>query len=516
VTAAAAAGSRLTVTTDALSAALSRMSVKTQYANDPDVKVLFGALTGQVPEFRRSIGPAPVGDRIIDAAIAELQNGTVIADFFLPYLCCSECSPIQFVLPKPPPSFTVRIGCTNADSQAEVVVTPQGGEPPYAYNVDADVFRPLTGTLSLSAGEHTIVIKDNAGTESAPKQITVPAALAIGQETYDENVLGRTYQVSFPISGGTAPYHTDTGEIDGSSFMSASVKSGEGLTVTITDSVGCQVSKQFTHAVCDLPCEGIAVRCGYRFWLPMVTDPDHFYTLYEARVESFQFEFPQGSSVDLNAEVNAIVQSPPDVLSNSFDAVVQSWMSKINSLIDKKTQKPGWVRLEYTRQADEPVGTVWIERFQCLKIDLRIAASFKRPATLEQVFVQYTPEGTVMKIGDGQSTIPPYNCVEMNKCQPLRAEIVRCGELDLNITIVKKVGRAAAAPTVALDFRSTGQDTPVAYFWEVQDGVPPVSDLKKASFKFSSREPLQKTVRLTVFTERGCSFTTTDEIDLPE
>ena len=506
---------RLSLTTDALSAALSRMSVKAQYADDPDVKVLFGALTGQVPDFKRPVRPAPVGDRIIDAAIAELQNGTVIADFFLPYLYCSACSPIQFVLPKPPPSFTVQIACANADNQAEVVVTPQGGDAPYAYNVDGGDFQPLTGALSLSAGEHTIVIKDSAGIESAPKPITVPATLTLGQETYDDNVAARTYQVSVPISGGTAPYQADTGVIKDNLFTSGSVKSGEGTTVTITDSVGCKVSKQFTHAVCDLPCEGLTVRCGYRFWLPM-TDQKRFYTFYEARVESFQFEFPQGESVDLNADVNSILQSPPDALRNTFDTVVQLWITRINGLIDKKTQKTGWMRLEYSRQPDEPVGTLWIERFECLKFDFRIAASFKRPEMLEQVLVQYTPEGTVMKFGEGESTIPPYNCVETNKCNPQRAAVVRCADLDLSVTIVKKVGRAAASPTVALDVRSTGQDTPVAYLWEVQDAVPPISDAKKATFKFQNRDPLRKTVRLTVFTERGCAVSATDAIDLPE
>lgn len=38
------------------------------------------------------------------AGVASLSNGTVIADFYLPYICCSDCAPIQFVIQEPPPN----------------------------------------------------------------------------------------------------------------------------------------------------------------------------------------------------------------------------------------------------------------------------------------------------------------------------------------------------------------------------------------------------------------------------
>lgn len=41
---------------------------------------------------------------IASAGVASLANGTVIADFYLPYICCSDCAPIQFVIQEPPPN----------------------------------------------------------------------------------------------------------------------------------------------------------------------------------------------------------------------------------------------------------------------------------------------------------------------------------------------------------------------------------------------------------------------------
>ncbi len=43
-------------------------------------------------------------EAIASAGVASLATGTVIADFYLPYICCSDCAPIQFVIQEPPPN----------------------------------------------------------------------------------------------------------------------------------------------------------------------------------------------------------------------------------------------------------------------------------------------------------------------------------------------------------------------------------------------------------------------------
>ncbi|MGS2764501.1 PKD domain-containing protein [Sinomicrobium sp. M5D2P9] len=72
---------------------------RTVSRNDFGIKDIFTADTrGIISE--RSFSDA---ERTLAATknIAAIPGGTVIADFSLPYLCCSDCSPVNFIVPKP-------------------------------------------------------------------------------------------------------------------------------------------------------------------------------------------------------------------------------------------------------------------------------------------------------------------------------------------------------------------------------------------------------------------------------
>jgi len=75
-------------------------------------------------------------ERIINNSLNALPitPGTVIADFYLPYLCCSDCPPIAYIIEekKPDPiSPTINIVpkefCNNDDGTYDVVASPAGG-----------------------------------------------------------------------------------------------------------------------------------------------------------------------------------------------------------------------------------------------------------------------------------------------------------------------------------------------------------------------------------------------------
>lgn len=80
----------------------------------------------EITDILVSIPPvlAPTKFRIPDYA--------VIADFYVPYLCCSDCSPIAFVVPKIPDAV-LSIGitptefCNNDEKSYKVDVSPEGG-----------------------------------------------------------------------------------------------------------------------------------------------------------------------------------------------------------------------------------------------------------------------------------------------------------------------------------------------------------------------------------------------------
>jgi hypothetical protein len=63
-------------------------------------------------------------------AVAEIPNNTVIADFSLPYLCCSDCAPVNFIIQKPPAWMRIEKDkiCLGQDTEVRFEVSPEDGE----------------------------------------------------------------------------------------------------------------------------------------------------------------------------------------------------------------------------------------------------------------------------------------------------------------------------------------------------------------------------------------------------
>lgn len=503
--------------TKEISNALDSLQSITSLRNNTDFQFIFKKLTGQdLTEFY----PVHTGtetDSIFAKTVAGLKDGIVIADFFLPYLCCSDYPPIQYILPVPPLGLSIQLGCTLSNNIAEATILPQGGKAPFTYKLDNQVFKTLQGTIQLSIGSHTVVIRDSAGAESAQQSFTVPAALTIGAETYSDDTKTKTYKISFKISGGTPPYKSDAGEIIGDTFTSKSMESEKPVKITIIDNVGCGAEKEFTHtvAVCNLPCNGIARRCGYRFWMPE-PEPEKkkIYTRYEAKVAKFMLEFPQGHFIDLAAEVEKIIQAEKDALNKEFDNVVHTWLDRINKLIIDKTGFKDWLRLEYGKAVDDPIGTLQIEYFECLKFEFALQAIFALPELIETYEIQYVPAQTAVKIESKyqnlEVTIPAFNCIQIEKCDPLYPVTDVCKNLDLQLKIMS----AVEGGKLILDCTPSGKDTPVAYLWEVQDGTPSLSNEKKAVFTFVPQQSTVKRIWLAAYAKTGCKVATTTTINL--
>jgi len=241
-----------TVDKEVLIEAIDRISAKEKLIVDPDLRFLISNLTGRVPflgDRPRPLGPA---DRIIDQAIQEIDDGTIIADFYLPYLCCSDCPPIQFVLPKVPPRFILKVGCTGANNQAEVTITPEGGVAPYSVKIDNRDYQPLDGALVVNAGLHTISLRDSESVEAAPQTVSIPAPLALAEPGFGCVGEDNEYVAVFDITGGTAPYTASRGTVSGSTYSSEVLPGDTDIEIVITDSVGCKASAKFSHS-CRVP-----------------------------------------------------------------------------------------------------------------------------------------------------------------------------------------------------------------------------------------------------------------------
>lgn len=129
-------------------------------------------------------------DTTLQDLLDELPDGTVIADFCLPYLCCSDCPPMQFVVhggseeepgpEKPTLNIEQKDYCQDDKGEYPIVVTPAGGKLSGEGTNEAKLtFQPSAVALASGAASKTVPITytTDGGTDS--KTVTVfakPAA----------------------------------------------------------------------------------------------------------------------------------------------------------------------------------------------------------------------------------------------------------------------------------------------------------------------------------------------------
>ena len=499
---------------DQLNDALARFQYKAQLAEDPDLQLVYEIFTGN-----RLVPRVPVSNvarHVYLDTIAHLPEGAVIADFFLPYQCCSDCAPIEYRLPSARLRVTASKTCTNVDGFAEVTLTTERASGALSVQVDGGAFEELIGPLLLGAGDHTIIVRDATGNESPPVEITIPHQLVIGASETTVDQAAGTYQVVFAVQGGTPPYLADPGTVVDTTYTSPVQPVAEVLTVAVKDAVGCTVDGTFQSGVepCDLPCAGAAVRQGYRFWLPEAR-PKLPINEYKADVGAFLITDPDGNQIDLTAEVNEIVnQAPNPIRTVDYADVVQRWVEKTNGLVAGTVGSDQWFRLEYEPAPETgTTGTLFVDRLTCIDFAFGLTVAFVQGQTERVLELTYNSRGTVVvdPTSDTKFRIPPFGGSTSNKCRPQEPPVPQCEGTDLELEIQRK----GAFPDVVVLMASTaGGDQAVAFLWEVQDGIPSVAGGAQVAVKFEPPEPIEKLVRLTAFTEKGCAVTVEEVIDI--
>jgi hypothetical protein len=504
----------------ALTEAISRVSSDKTLAQDPNVSFILDALTGKfsileglvnVPEHGLDARAA----QIIASTVNGLTDGAVIADFFLPYRICSDVPGAQYVLPKSPPIFSATTACTNSEGFASVTVDVRGGDAPYDISVDDGAYKALARkTLSLRAGEHTLKIRDSMGSETAAQSITIPGPIVLSEPAF--TCQDETYTATFRISGGTPPYSVDGTAVagDDATFTTDRVASGASVTVEVRDSVECSVSKTFTHTcppVCRLPCAGIALRRGFRMWLPD-GDPENPYLAYDVGRVVFKFEGKPGQTIDLSAQVRRIITADPAELSRQFPAVVKRWLDAINKLVRDATRDLDsgvqWFALSYEPSGAGRLGALGIEYFECLGFEIRIETTIAlRRLERQSTRVAYDPTGTTLEINDHKTTIPPFGGAQIDKCDPAMPEKAICGRPPrAALSVDVRPGRGTAAT-----FAVRPTDARVAFVWEAQNATPAMGSGAEFATTFAPGTVVG-TVLVTAFDEVGCPITGTGRV----
>ena len=97
----------------------------------------------------------------------QLTDGMIIADFYVPYMCCSDCLPIAYILPAPPANTPLQVSqsdpvCDQQGKNFTVTLTVTGGVPPYSYTFNNATIAANQILLASGSPDTDVVIKDHS------------------------------------------------------------------------------------------------------------------------------------------------------------------------------------------------------------------------------------------------------------------------------------------------------------------------------------------------------------------
>ncbi len=98
----------------------------------------------------------------------------VFADFYLPYMCCSDCSPISYIIPAsvdtPPDPTTIKLSrniiCSNDTDPLTITVNPKGGVLSLTKVTQLNETTYQVAVVDLPLGETAITYTENSQTAS--------------------------------------------------------------------------------------------------------------------------------------------------------------------------------------------------------------------------------------------------------------------------------------------------------------------------------------------------------------
>ncbi|PTM13420.1 MAG: hypothetical protein DA408_06835 [Bacteroidetes bacterium] len=405
----------------------------------------------------------PTGSTGTVGRFANLAVGTVIADFYLPYRCCSDCEPIQFVLPKSPPTFSwEQVGCTNPNRQATVLIMPAGGTPPYDYSTNSGLNWNALGEEPLLLDNGTLIqLRDAEGTESVRRTIELLDPLVASQ--VDEGQCsedGLNFKVPIAIIGGRPPYRLTTPDgtttnVAAGAVGSVTFASGQGGEVLVQDSSNpaCEARLDISPITCEqgcnLPCGGRTRECGYPFWMQRNPIPQVPYRNVKLEVASLSVagEIP-GQAVTFNGEqlgrLTEILNPGQDFPTpGSFTSFWSGRIAEANAFLQEQLGSalgsPDQPVLRLAYVANEPGGltTLQIEHYDCHQFNFVINLGFFGETDKQsyQRQWQYSNAGVEVReqselsgqfVSDTNGSLPPFNCVLRNRCTPDEPAVELC------------------------------------------------------------------------------------------
>lgn len=140
----------------------------------------------------------------------ENKQPVIIADFYIPYLCCNDCTPVTYlVLPPPPPTISIAASplknpkqyCINDQNSYKITVSPENG----VLNEDGTITSNFNFIPSVnSVGMHNFTYTQGEQSTTATVEVisvVTQAAITVTSQTYQDGGETLQFQIN-PVSSG--------------------------------------------------------------------------------------------------------------------------------------------------------------------------------------------------------------------------------------------------------------------------------------------------------------------------
>jgi len=295
----------------------------------------------------------------------QLTDGAVIADFYVPYLCCSDCPPIAYILPPAPAALQVSQTdpeCDQEEKNFTVTLTVSGGTPPYTYTINNAPVASNVITLPSGSPDTVVTITDAAkqtATATIKSHTCIPPC-NLPCQGLAENCKYILWLSKPPLPGNQPAAETVT-------------HTTRSAVLTLTDENGANTQIPLT----DL--------------FKGVLDPN------KLTVVNFD-----GALIKLFAEVSALVKSKAPAFIG-LDKPMFTYDAELTGNIQNQTLD--------------------IERFTChgLKLEVEATVTFSdQEQTLLVITAIYDNNGVTLRVQGRASSfegaIPKFDCAQIDKC----------------------------------------------------------------------------------------------------